>query len=76
VIRAHGRGRNNRYFLTALENMTTRHHSNHTREKKGICARSMPGAADAPKTFSFEPNEAMLSKWLSRGSRLWQTIVG
>jgi hypothetical protein len=76
VIRTHGRGRNNRYFLTALENLTSVHHSNPTKEKKGIWASSMPGAADAPKTFSFEPNEAMLSKWLSRGSRLWKTIVG
>jgi DNA-binding transcriptional MocR family regulator len=76
VIRAHGRGRNNRYFLTALENLTTLRHSNPTKEKKGIWASSVPGAADAPKTFSSEPNEAMLSKWLSRGSRLWKTIVG
>jgi DeoR/GlpR family transcriptional regulator of sugar metabolism len=78
VIRAHGRGRNNRYFLTALENMTTRHHSNHTREKKGICARSMPGAADPAKPFSFEgkATEALLSKWLTRGSRLWRVISG
>jgi DNA-binding MarR family transcriptional regulator len=76
VIRGRGRGRNSRYFLTALDNMTTRHHSNQTSREKSIGACSMPGAADAPKTFSFEPNEAMLSKWLSRGSRLWKTIVG
>jgi DNA-binding transcriptional regulator YhcF (GntR family) len=80
VVRAHGRGLNNRYFLTALENMTAHRHSNHTREKKGIYARSVPGAADSSKTFSFsqedKANEALLSKWLSRGSRLWKTILG
>ena len=42
VVRTHGRGRNNRYFLTALENMTGQRHSNQTREKTGINARHVP----------------------------------
>jgi DNA-binding MarR family transcriptional regulator len=79
VIRTHGRGRNNRYFLTALENMTAVRHSNQTSREKSIGARSIPGAADPAKTFSFsgEPTtEALLSRWLTRGSRLWRTITG
>jgi DNA-binding MarR family transcriptional regulator len=78
VIRGGGRGRNSRYFLTALETMTTRHHSNQTREKKGIYAPSVPGAADPGKTFSLSggPTEQLLSRWLTRGSRLWRVIAG
>jgi DNA-binding MarR family transcriptional regulator len=78
VIRTHGRGRNNRYFLTALENMTARHHSNQTSREKSIGAGFVPGAADPRKTiFSLsEPTETLLSRWLTRGSRLWNTIMG
>jgi DNA-binding MarR family transcriptional regulator len=78
VIRGRGRGRNSRYFLTALENMTASHHSNHTREKKGIYAPSVPGAADPPQTFSLlaEPTAEVLARWLTRGSRLWRVIAG
>jgi DNA-binding MarR family transcriptional regulator len=79
VIRTHGRGRNNRYFLTALENMTALRHSNQTREKRGICAGSVPGAADPSKPFSLsgsQTTEALLSRWLTRGSRLWKMITG
>jgi hypothetical protein len=75
VIRGGGRSRNSRYFLTALETMTTRHHVNHTQERKGIYAGSMPGAPDPSKTFSLS-TEQLLSKWLTRGSRLWRTILG
>jgi DeoR/GlpR family transcriptional regulator of sugar metabolism len=78
VIRAHGRGLNNRYVLTALENVTAWRPSNHTREKKGICARLMPGAPHPPQTFSFStgPTEQLLSRWLTKGSRLWRVITG
>jgi DNA-binding MarR family transcriptional regulator len=77
VIRTHGRGRNNRYFLTALENMTTLRHSNQTREKKGIYAPPVPGAADPSFSLSGgQTTETLLSKWLTRGSRLWRVISG
>jgi DNA-binding MarR family transcriptional regulator len=79
VVRTHGRGRNNRYFLTALENMTGQRHSNQTREKKGIKARPVPSAPDSPKTFSLScesTTEDLLGRWLTRGSRLWRTILG
>jgi Helix-turn-helix domain len=79
VVRTHGRGRNNRYFLAALENMTGQRHSNQTKEKKGINARPVPGAPDSPKTFSLScesTTEDLLGRWLTRGSRLWRTILG
>jgi len=78
VIRTHGRGRNNRYFLTALENMTAHRHSNHTREKKGIYATPAPFAPDLPKTLSLSPRptEQVLARWLTRGSRLWMVVTG
>ena len=79
VVRTHGRGRNNRYILTALENMTGQRHSNQTREKKGINARPVPSAPDPQKTFSLScesTTEDLLGRWLTRGSRLWRTILG
>jgi Helix-turn-helix domain len=79
VVRTQGRGRNNRYFLTALENMTGQRHSSQTKEKKGINARPVPGAPDSPKTFSLSCEstiEDLLGRWLTRGSRLWRTILG
>jgi DNA-binding MarR family transcriptional regulator len=78
VIRGGGRSRNSRYFLTALETVTTWRHSNHTREKKASVQGSCPVASAPSKTFSLsgEPNETLLSRWLTRGSRLWNTIVG
>ena len=76
VIRTHGRGRNNRYFLTALEKVTTWLGSNQTREKKASVQGPCRGGADPGKTFSFELTETLLSRWLTRGSRLWRTITG
>jgi DNA-binding MarR family transcriptional regulator len=79
VVRAHGRGLNNRYFLTALENVTAWLTNNHTREKKGICAGSVPCAPAPQRPFSLAPgekDEALLSRWLTKGSRLWRTIIG
>jgi DNA-binding MarR family transcriptional regulator len=78
VIRGGGRSRNSRYYLSAFETMTTRHPSNQTSREKSISAGSMPCASDPPKAFSLsrEPTETVLRKWLTRGSRLWNTIVG
>jgi hypothetical protein len=78
VIRGRGRGRNSRYILTAIENMTSWRGSNQTSKEKSISARFVPGACDPRKTiFSLsEPTETLLSRWLTRGSRLWNTIMG
>jgi DeoR/GlpR family transcriptional regulator of sugar metabolism len=77
VIRAHGRGLNNRYILTALENVTGWRPSNHTQERKASNARIMPGAADPSFSLSGgQTTEHLLARWLTRGSRLWRTITG
>jgi DNA-binding transcriptional regulator YhcF (GntR family) len=78
VERVRGRGLNNRYFIRGLEKVTTWRNIHHTKEKKPF-AGTMPRAPAPPKTFSLFPEsttEQLLSKWLTRGSRLWQTITG
>jgi DNA-binding transcriptional regulator YhcF (GntR family) len=75
VIRAHGRGLNNRYFLTALGNMTAWLTSNHTKEKKASVQGPCPRAPAPPFSLG-EKAEALLSRWLTPGSRLWRTIMG
>jgi len=77
VERVRGRGLNNRYFIRGLEKVTTWRNIHHTKEKKPL-AGTIPFAPD-PKTFSLFPEpktEQLLSKWLTKGSRLWRTILG
>jgi DNA-binding transcriptional regulator YhcF (GntR family) len=77
VLRAHGRGLNNRYFLTALEKVTVWHSSTQTKEKKASDAGIIPGAPASARPFSLsQGGEAMLARWLTKGSRLWRTIMG